>query len=110
MMRFERELGCTRLRSRVLRLKEKACWGLAITAEREVPQNSEPVPSRPDVAAVPPALQPAQQDEACKRDEQRLARLRISQSRDEVLRFERELACARLSPQVVRLRQSVGAQ
>jgi hypothetical protein len=107
--RFERELACVRLRSQVLRLKESVL-GVGITAEREVPQNSAPVPSRPDGAAAPVAVQPARQDEACKHDEQTLARLRVSQSRDEVLRFERELTCARLRPQVVRLRESVGAQ
>jgi hypothetical protein len=107
--RFERDLACVRLRSQVLRLKESVL-GVGITAEREVPQNSAPVPSRPDGAAAPVAVQPARQDEACKHDEQTLARLRVSQSRDEVLRFERELTCARLRPQVVRLRESVGAQ
>ncbi len=108
VLRFERELGCTRLRSQVMRLKESVL-GVAVTAEREVPKNSRPAPPRPNAAAAP-AVQPAQQDEACKRDEQRLARLRISQSRDEILRFEGELTCARLRSQVVRLRESVGAQ
>ena len=108
VLRFERELGCTRLRSQVMRLKESVL-GVGVTAEREVPKNSRPAPPRPNAAAAP-AVQPAQQDEACKRDEQRLARLRISQSRDEILRFEGELTCARLRSQVVRLRESVGAQ
>jgi hypothetical protein len=111
--RFERELGCVRLRAQVLRLKESVL-GVGVTAEREVLQNSESAPLRSEAASTitVPALaaQPIQQDEGCKRDEQRLARLRVSQSRDEVLRFERELTCARLRPQVVRLRESVGAQ
>ena len=48
-------------------------------------------------------------DQACRRDEERLIRLRASRDRDEVLRFERELACERLRPQVVRIRESVAA-
>ncbi len=46
-------------------------------------------------------------DEICKHDAARLAQLRISQERDEVIRFERELGCEKLRPQVVRLRESV---
>jgi len=47
------------------------------------------------------------QDEICKRDAVQLAHLRISQVRDEVIRFERELGCEKLRPQVIRLRESV---
>ena len=50
-----------------------------------------------------------QQDQACKRDAEMLAHLRASQARDEVIRFELALGCERLRPQVVRLRESVGA-
>jgi hypothetical protein len=47
------------------------------------------------------------QDEICKRDAAQLAHLRISQAPDEVIRFERELGCEKLRPQVIRLRESV---
>jgi TPR repeat protein len=50
------------------------------------------------------------QDEVCTREAAQLANLRISQSRDEVTRFERELACEKLRPQVIRLRESVNPQ
>jgi hypothetical protein len=56
---------------------------------------------------VPPAS--ISQDQICKREADRLARLRVSQARDEVIRFERELGCEKLRPQVVRLRESVGS-
>jgi hypothetical protein len=46
-------------------------------------------------------------DEICKRDAAQLAHLRISQGRDEVIRFERELGCEKLRSQVIRLRESV---
>ena len=52
---------------------------------------------------------PASAEDACKRDEERLVRLRTSRAREEVMRFERELACERLRPQVVRLLESVGS-
>jgi hypothetical protein len=49
----------------------------------------------------------ASPERACKRNDERLARLRASRVRDEVFKFERELACERLRPQVLRLRESV---
>jgi hypothetical protein len=65
---------------------------------------------RQQLAAVPPpAAQPtATTADACKRDEERLARLRAAPERDEVIRFARELGCDRLRAQVARLRESVG--
>jgi curved DNA-binding protein CbpA len=50
------------------------------------------------------------QDEICKRGAARLKDLRISQVRDEVIRFERDLGCEKLRPQVMRLRESVDPQ
>src|SRR5215470_11490206 len=58
-------------------------------------------------ARVPPS--PILQAQICKRDEEKLTRLRASPARDEVIRFEHELGCERLRPQVVRLRESLGA-
>ena len=117
VVRFERELGCERLRSQVVRLRE------SISAEeersdREVaqrPQADEPRPTadvgpqnpqRDASAQAAPSSIP--QEQICKRDEERLTRLRASPVRDEVIRFERELGCERLRPQVVRLRESLG--
>jgi curved DNA-binding protein CbpA len=50
------------------------------------------------------------QDEVCKRDVARLADLRISQGRDDVIRFERDMGCEKLRLQVVRLRESIDPQ
>jgi hypothetical protein len=115
VIRFERELGCVKLRSQVLRLKESVV-AVATQPEREtVQQPASSSQSRPKTGVepqpkLPPTVAPpARQDEACKRDEATLARLRVTQARDEVIRFERELTCARLRSQVVRLRESVGA-
>jgi hypothetical protein len=53
---------------------------------------------------------PMPQEEICKRDAERLARLRISQGREDVILFGHELGCEKLRPQVERLRESVDAQ
>jgi hypothetical protein len=120
VIRFERELGCERLRPQVVRLRESIATE-GERAEREAAKPPQTEPQRPKADAepqraaereatvkAPPLSVP--QDQACKRDEERLARLRASQARDEVIRFERELGCERLRPQVVRLRESLGGQ
>jgi hypothetical protein len=49
-------------------------------------------------------------EDTCKRDEEKLVRLRSTNpSLDQIVRFERELRCPRLRPQIARLRESVGA-
>jgi len=118
VIRFEHELGCERLRPQLRRLRE------SISAEgergdREAAQRPQaeqprptadvgpPNPERDASARVVPSSIP--QEQICKRDEERLTRLRASAARDEVIRFERELGCERLRPQVVRLRESLGA-
>jgi len=104
---FERELGCDRLRLQVTRLRESLA-----------PAGSAPEAPRTDAAAsvtqdrqatvTPPTApsSPEAQKQACEQDRATLARLRSTPSRDGVLRFERELRCEALRPQVVRLRES----
>jgi curved DNA-binding protein CbpA len=65
-------------------------------------------PARP--RSTEPKIGATSQDETCRRDAERLAQLRISQAPDEVTRFERELRCEKLRPQVIRLRESVDPQ
>jgi Caspase domain len=118
VIRFEQELGCERLRPQLRRLRES----ISAAGERDDreaaqrPQAGEPRPTA-DVApqnperGAPARVVPSSipQEQICKRDEERLTRLRASAVRDEVIRFERELGCERLRPQVVRLRESLGA-
>jgi hypothetical protein len=52
------------------------------------------LPTVPQPTSLPPP--PVAQEDACKRDDERLARLRAGAGRDEVIRFERELGCERL--------------
>jgi uncharacterized caspase-like protein len=119
VIRLERELGCEGLRPQLLRLRESIfAEGERSTrdhaaqqaqAERQNPKNDaeRQAPEREASAKGPPTSIP--QDQICKRDAETLARLRASQQRDEIIRFERELGCEKLRPQVVRLRESVGS-
>jgi hypothetical protein len=125
---FERDLGCERLRPQLLRLKES----IGLDSQRvDSPAAPEPIPS--DSPQLAPAVQvtapsqpqpqpkagpasrteaqplSAQADEACKRDEERLSRLRANPVLDQITRFEQELRCTRLRPQIARLRESLGA-
>ncbi|MDC7986341.1 caspase family protein, partial [Rhodoplanes sp. TEM] len=45
--------------------------------------------------------------EACRREQEQIARLRATPRRDAIVRLERELTCEPLRPQLVRLRESV---
>jgi hypothetical protein len=126
---LERELGCEELRPQILRLKE-SLGGDSVHTD---PQVASPVitPSAPQAtphvtvqaaglpqpqpqvreqsprAAVQPVSTP--EDDGCKRDEEKLAHLRASPAPDQIVKFEQELHCARLRPQIARLRESVGA-
>jgi TPR repeat protein len=62
-----------------------------------------------DLGSAAAAMRSDQLSEICKYDEERLKRLRASLEREEVVRFDHELGCERLRPQVVRLRESLGA-
>jgi len=62
--------------------------------------------------SAPAEVKPAQpgpivQVRSCDEERATLAKLRASQSREDVVRFERELACEQLRPQVIRLRESL---
>jgi hypothetical protein len=71
-------------------------------------QKQRPTPAPTIPQSLPSA--PIAQEDACKRDQETLLRLRASPVRDEVIRFERELGCERLRPQVDRLRESLFAE
>jgi len=126
MIRFELELGCERLRPQLLRLRESVFTegeisepdaALRPQAEQQNPKDdAERQASEREVSAKGPSRSILQdqvwsipQDQSCKRDMERLARLRASQARDQVIRFERELGCEKLRSQVVRLRESLGS-
>src|SRR5262249_52480694 len=65
----------------------------------------------PSLLPQPTDVQPAPltREQICRRDEEKLVRLRASPARDDVIRFEHELGCERLRPQVLRLQESLSA-
>ncbi|MGO4715601.1 caspase family protein [Bradyrhizobium sp. 2TAF24] len=105
---FERELGCDRLRLQVARLRESLALAGSVpdaplaNAATDVTQDRQATVTPPTVSSSPEA-----QKQACEQDRAALARLRSAPSRDGVLRFERELRCEALRPQVARLRESL---
>jgi hypothetical protein len=108
--RFQRELSCNRLHLQVQRLFESVAAAPPASAppiERAAP--AEPIPKpEPEVrpqAQAPPAAQPAG---PCARDAERLARLRADPTVEAIVRFEKELGCEQMRPQLRRLRESVG--
>jgi hypothetical protein len=99
---FQRELSCERLKAQVQRLFES----IAATEPRP------PVPAVDNTPKVVPTqqaqAQPIPAEDACARDVERLARLRADPSADAITRFERELGCEHIRPQLRRLRESLG--
>jgi hypothetical protein len=121
LVALERDLSCNRLRPQIVRLRESLPKETAKETAKEVVEAAKDA-RKPAVAADPPALQSAQsapaevkpaqpgpivQVRSCDEERATLAKLRASQSREDVVRFERELACERLRPQVIRLRESL---
>jgi len=118
---LERDLGCERLRPQIVRLREslpKTDVSKPDVAKTDAPAAANAdgpdlanVPLRPadrpaEVKQSPPAV-PVAQVRSCDEERAILARLRASQSREEVVKFERELACEQLRPQVIRLKESL---
>jgi Caspase domain len=105
IMSFQKELSCDRLRPQVQRLLE------SILAEP--PQQAGTVAGDPKAAAKPQSQPPqvqaqAQPEDVCARDAARLTRLRAEPTADALAKFERELGCERIRPQLHRLRESLG--
>ncbi len=114
-VRFANELGCERLRPQLLGLMETLGSLAPAPAAAEVSNSVSPDAKPASEAARPAApsrgseVVPSAPDEICKRDEERLVRLRNSPSSDEVARFANELGCATLRPQLLRLVESLGS-
>jgi uncharacterized caspase-like protein len=96
---FASELGCEDLRPQVQRLMESL--GAKPVAALQAPA-AAPSPQSEAVARV--------EEPPCKRDEARLARLRVDPSLGQATQFARELACEELRPQVQRLIESLGGE
>jgi hypothetical protein len=122
IIRLERNLTCERLRLQVVRLRESVVGELpagtgAAAVAPAVPIEDDDGGRTPQSNAIESTPQPKQDSkkaassrstDPCQQDRETLVRLRASPVRKDVLRFERDLACERLRPQVLRLRESLG--
>ncbi len=106
---FVRELGCEDLRPQVQRLAESL--GVETGAKTQAASLTSPVAAVEQSKGVvqnkiaPP---PADSAQACKREDEELARLRANPDRESVLRFTKALKCEDLRAQAARLLESVG--
>jgi hypothetical protein len=111
LVRFANELGCQKLLPQVVNLmKSLAPTPSAANMSTAAPADVKPVDeaARPASPAAGGDVTALTSDESCKRDEDRLARLRASPSADEALRFQNELGCENLRPKLQRLVESLG--
>ena len=100
--KFQRELSCVRLKAQVQRLFES----IATTGPRPA---AAPADNDAKTSARQQAQdQPVSAEDACLRDASRLASLRADPSIDAIKKFERELGCEHIRPQLQRLRESLG--
>jgi hypothetical protein len=107
---FANELTCERLRPQILSMLDSLARASAAAG---MSQEAPPEPhSHEDAARASPAagadLAALKSGETCKRDEDRLARLRSTPSGEEAQPFASELNCEALRPQLQRLMESLG--
>jgi hypothetical protein len=112
--RFANELACEELRPQVRDLMESLSNAVPAPAAADAPNVAPPgaqavgEAGRPAAPLVGVDVASAASDEACKRDEGRLAQLRVSPSGEEIQRFASEIGCGKLRPQLQRLMESLG--
>jgi hypothetical protein len=98
---LQRNLSCARLGAQVQRLFE------SVAVDPRPP--ATPVAPAPKPAAVQQTqIEPVAAEDPCSRDSARLAQLRADPSADAIAKFDRELGCERIRPQLRRLRESLG--
>jgi hypothetical protein len=106
-VRFDSELNCSRLQPQLPAILSQLSKTRKIEAASRKAPTADPMSTStaPPPTASPPALEvtSATSDDACKRDEEQLAELQSKPSRVEAVRFEDELKCSRLQPQVLAL-------
>jgi hypothetical protein len=97
---FVSEIGCLRLWPQLQTIMDGLVNSSRATAtSRPSGAASDTIPAS-DVAS-PPGTTSAALDDACKHDEDRLAELRANPSVDAAIRFDSELKCPRLQPQLL---------
>ena len=106
-VRFDSELKCPRLQPQLPAiLKQLSKTGTAEAANQRAPAAdtmSTRAAAPPDSLPTPSEVTSVTSDDACEQDEERLAELQAKPTDEGCLRFEDELRCSRLQPQVVAL-------
>jgi hypothetical protein len=102
IVNFQKELSCGRLRSQVQRLLESM---MPDALQQAAPITAAPEPPKPQMQAQ---ARPMSADEVCSRDAARVMQLRADPSAEAIAKFDRELGCERIRPQLQRLRESMG--
>jgi hypothetical protein len=111
-MRFESELRCPEVWPQLLAILDSLSH-TAGSAGVSSPNGAALDTMSAGGAAPPASSSPAMEatsatpDDACKRDEDRLAELQAKPSVDEAVRFEAELKCSKLQPQLLALLDSL---
>ncbi len=111
--RFDSELRCETLRPQLRGLMAS----LSPLAPAPAPEVSNGLADAKTAIEAPGSgpvagseVEPSAPDEICKRDEERLEQLRSRPLSDEAARFDSQLRCEKLRPQLVRLIESLGGE
>ncbi len=102
---FADELKCSKLRPQLLSVLDSLSQTLQ-SERASGPNGALPTTQSAGETALPPSAAEAAtatSDDACKRDEDRLDRLRHNPSNDDAAHFAKELSCERLRPQLLAL-------
>ena len=104
--RLQRELSCDKLRPQVQRLFESIA-NVPAAPVAAIPVRKAAPPGEP-AASPRTRAAPVSQENTCARDTERLAVVRADPTPEAIARFEKELGCEHIRPQLQRLRESVG--
>jgi hypothetical protein len=107
-VRLENEMECLKLQPQLLALLDKliqAPQSAGAQSPNGVPSNTTSASEAVPRTSEPPASEAtsAASDDACKQDEERMARLRTTPSGEEAARFTEELRCETLRPELLAL-------
>jgi hypothetical protein len=101
-LRFVGEIRCMQLWPQLQTIVDGLSDPSRSTASSKLKPAASDTPLGSDVAS-PPRSTSSTLDDACKHDEGRLAELQAKPSLDEAIRFENEMECLELQPQVLAL-------
>ena len=105
-LRFVGEIRCMQLWPQLQTLLDGLSDPSGSTASSKLNPAASDTPFGSD-AASPPRSTSSTLDDACKHDEDRLAKLRANPSADAAIRFDSELKCPKLKPQLLALLDSL---